>query len=92
MSDQGARKPTDGSQYIADVILDDLFHGCALTAYLDEADTKRHWPESEPTRRRAFDYYESALAAKNGTACLRSSSSEPAQSVSEACRRLRDSR
>ncbi|MGO9462678.1 MAG: hypothetical protein ACLQVF_00745 [Isosphaeraceae bacterium] len=48
-----------------DAILDDLFHSCALAAFLDEAEHSRGWPASEATRRRAFAYYEQALAKKN---------------------------
>jgi hypothetical protein len=48
-----------------DDILDGLFHGCALTAYLDQAHEERGWPSSEGTRRRAFRYYEEELAKKN---------------------------
>jgi len=48
-----------------DNILDDLFHACALAAYLDEARITQEWPECEATRRRAFRYYEQALRDKN---------------------------
>ncbi|MGO9469698.1 MAG: hypothetical protein ACLQIB_44850 [Isosphaeraceae bacterium] len=41
------------------------FHGCALAAFLDQAEVERGWPSLEATRRRAFDYYEQELAAKN---------------------------
>jgi hypothetical protein len=49
-----------------DEILDGIFHGCALAAYLDQAKAEQGWPSSEATRRRAFRYYEDALAEKNG--------------------------
>lgn len=50
-----------------DDILDDLFHGCALAAYLDEAAQGNIWPpDREATRQRAFRYYEQALAEKDG--------------------------
>jgi hypothetical protein len=48
-----------------DEILDGLFHGCALAAFLDQAEAERGRPSREGTRRRAFQYYEEALAAKN---------------------------
>ena len=49
----------------ADSILDDLFHGCALLAYLDQAEIDQTWPpDSEVTRRRAYRYYEEALAER----------------------------
>jgi hypothetical protein len=50
---------------IDDDILDDLFHGCALAAYLDQAAAEGWPPDCEATRRRAYDYYEQALAEKN---------------------------
>jgi hypothetical protein len=46
-------------------IFDDLFHGCAFQAYLDEARAVQGWPESEATRRRAYRYYEEALAEQD---------------------------
>jgi hypothetical protein len=49
-----------------DDILDDLFHGCALIAYIDQALEEQGPPDCERTRRRAYRYYEEALAAKNG--------------------------
>jgi hypothetical protein len=49
-----------------DDILDGLFHGCALAAYLDQAAEEQSWPpSSEGTKQRAFRYYEDALAEKN---------------------------
>jgi hypothetical protein len=48
-----------------DDILDDLFHGCALRAYLEMvAETGQSPPDSVATRQRAYDYYEEALAEK----------------------------
>jgi hypothetical protein len=48
-----------------DNILDELFHGCALTAFLQVAFEQGAMPDAETTRRRAFDLYEQALRAKN---------------------------
>ena len=48
-----------------DDILDNLFNFCALAAYLDQAAEQRGWPDSEATKRRAYRYYEEALAEKN---------------------------
>jgi hypothetical protein len=48
-----------------DDVLDGLFHGCALAAFIDQAEQQRGWPDRELTRRRAFQYYEEALAEKN---------------------------
>jgi hypothetical protein len=45
-------------------ILDDLFQGCAFAAYLDQARAQGSWPDPELTRRRAYDYYEKALAER----------------------------
>lgn len=45
---------------------DDLFHGCAFAAYVDQAAEEGDWPpDSEATKRRAYRYYEEALAARN---------------------------
>ena len=49
-----------------DDIFDDLFLGCALTAFLEVAAEHKEMPDSEVTRRRAFNLYEEALRAKNG--------------------------
>lgn len=48
-----------------ETILDDLFLGCALAAFVELAKACQVYPESEPTRRLAYDYYEKALAKKN---------------------------
>ena len=47
-------------------ILDDLFLGCALTAFLQVAFEQRAMPDAETTRRRAYQLYEDALRARNG--------------------------
>jgi hypothetical protein len=48
-------------------ILDDLFHGCALAAWLDQAAEEGAWPpDSVATKHRAYRYYEEALAERNG--------------------------
>jgi hypothetical protein len=51
---------------MTDDILDDLFHGCAFAAFVTQATAERGWPDSDATRRRAFDYYQDELARKNG--------------------------
>ena len=48
-----------------DDIMDGLFHGCALAAYVDQAALQQGRPDSEATRQRAYRYYEDALAEKN---------------------------
>ena len=50
------------TSHLADDILDDLFHGCALAAYLEQARLQQTWPDSEQTRRRAFRLFEEQLA------------------------------
>ncbi len=50
-----------------DDIFDSLFHNAAWDAFLDQAEQQRGWPDRELTRRRAFQYYEEALAEKNVT-------------------------
>ncbi len=60
-------------------IFDDLFHGCALRAYLEQTAIGGVWPpDSEATRVRAYQLYEEALAEKNGRArCSRSIDGKP---------------
>ncbi len=60
-----------------DEILDGLFHVCAWAAYLDEARDRQDWPDPEATRRRAFDYYEQALAEKNRTRTVPEAPTDP---------------
>jgi hypothetical protein len=49
-----------------DEILDSIFHGCALIAYIQVATETGIWPPPcVETRRRAYDLYEQALAEKN---------------------------
>lgn len=50
----------------SDEILDDLFHACAFTAFLEQARAQQGWPDSNATRQRAYRLYEQALAEKNG--------------------------
>ena len=45
-----------------DDILDDLFHACAFTAFLEQAVIKQGWPDPEATRRLAYRLYEEAPA------------------------------
>jgi hypothetical protein len=46
----------------ANDILDDLFHGCALAAFVEQARLQQTWPDREETRRRAIRLYEDQLA------------------------------
>ena len=56
---------SQGNAMADDDILDDLFHGCAFQAYLQQAAIEQGPPDSEATRRRAYRLYEEALAEKN---------------------------
>jgi hypothetical protein len=48
----------------SDDILDDLFHACALIAFLQQAAESQGWPDCEATKHRANRLYEEALARK----------------------------
>ena len=45
-------------------VVRDLFHCCAVAAFVAEARAVQGWPESEPVRRRAYTLYEHHLAAE----------------------------
>jgi hypothetical protein len=64
-----------------DDILDGLFHGCALAAFLEQAEAEQGWPESEATKQRAYRYYEDALAAKNRSRAAESDQPEEADAA-----------
>lgn len=51
---------------ISDDILDDMFHGCAFAAYVEEAVACGGPPCEEKTRRRAFRLYEETLVERQG--------------------------
>ena len=46
---------------IDDEILDDLFLGCAFSAFVQQARLQESWPDSETTRQLAYRMYEDAL-------------------------------
>jgi hypothetical protein len=48
-----------------DEILDDLFHGAAFAAFVDEICMTGNLPESDLTKARAYRYYGEALAEKS---------------------------
>ena len=48
-----------------DEFLDSVFLGCAFAAYVELAQETKGVPDREATRRRAYAYYEEALAEKN---------------------------
>jgi hypothetical protein len=52
---------------ISDDPLDDMFFGCALTAFLQVASEQRAMPDKEATRRRAYRLYEETLREKHST-------------------------
>jgi hypothetical protein len=45
--------------------LDELFHACALRAFIEQSHASGSWPCPESTRRLAYSLYEKALAEKN---------------------------
>ena len=47
-----------------DDLLDDLFSGCAFAAYVELASATGGEPDSEATRRLAYQFYERALAER----------------------------
>jgi len=49
----------------AEDLFTDLFQGCALTAFLQQAYACQGWPDPEETRQRAYTLYEEALAERN---------------------------
>lgn len=55
----------DGGMGPTDEFWDDLFLGCAFAAFVDQAARQHGSPDSERTRRRAYWYYEEALAEKS---------------------------
>ena len=49
-----------------DPILDDLFHACALEAFVQESRSVGGWPHSEAVKQRAYRLYEEEMAKKSG--------------------------
>lgn len=45
--------------------LDELFHACAMRAFIEQSHASGSWPCPEATRRLAYSLYEKALAEKN---------------------------
>ncbi len=90
----------DGS--IGESILDDLFHGCAIAAFVERMVIERTMPDPEATRRLAYQLYESELHQKNVAAGAerhvgkvvgeRSNRSEPHHSCSDPTDAGRDPR
>jgi hypothetical protein len=47
--------------------LDDLFHGCAIVAFVEvRRETNQFPPDGEAVRRRTYRYYEEKLARTEG--------------------------
>ena len=44
--------------------LDDLFHSCALRAFVEQSQIDQGWPNPEATRQLAYLLYEQALAER----------------------------
>lgn len=75
--DPGIPALAPGEGGTTDSILDDPFHLAAWQAYLEVyAGTKQFPPDSETTRRRAYQLYEEALAEKNRSKQPNDSSAE----------------
>lgn len=55
-----------GVRPLADPIWDDLFHACALAAYVRVAVETGREPDREQTRRLAYRLYEAALTGTEG--------------------------
>ena len=71
---------------MTDDILDSLFHGCALRAYLEVwAQTGIFPPDSETTRIRAYQLYEEAIAEKNGRKQPVDSGRSPPREAGQGC-------
>lgn len=60
----GGETPRDVASDDLAAFLDNMFHGAALTAYVEQARSQQSWPCPEATRRRAYSLYEAELAAK----------------------------
>lgn len=61
----------------------ELFHQCALVAYVDEARRQAQWPDSESVRRRAYRLYESELRVGQSVQDLLASSAGCATSLGD---------
>ncbi|WP_437185254.1 hypothetical protein SH668x_002353 [Planctomicrobium sp. SH668] len=63
-----------------DLLLDDLFHGCAFTAYVELAIQCDGVPDQDTTRQLAYRYYEAELAKRNsGGSSIGSTGPSPGQ-------------
>jgi hypothetical protein len=49
---------------MTDEITNDLFHCCALVAFVEQARLQQAWPDQAATRRRAFGLYETELRSR----------------------------
>ena len=69
-----------------DDILSDTFHFCAFRAYLEIwAVTRQFPPDSEATRRLAYQYYEQELAEKNRRKQPAENSRTPSREAGTGC-------
>lgn len=64
---------------------DDIFHACALRAWIDVAQTTGRWPpDTEATRRLAYALYERELRKKNEPASA-AAAKNPIYTSPESC-------
>ena len=69
-----------------DSFWDNIFHGCAWAAYLEIlAATRQFPPDSEATRRLAYQYYEQELAENNRRKQPAVSSRTPRREAGQDC-------
>ena len=66
MSGSHRGESASGARPLADPIWDDLFHACALAAYVRVAVETGRAPDREQTRRLAYRLYEAELAGAAG--------------------------
>lgn len=73
----------------SDDFWDNLFHSCALVAFVEQAKAEQGWPDATATRRRAYQYYEDALAAKNARVAPPDPSPRECQGLTSRSKRAR---
>jgi hypothetical protein len=64
MNSENAEPPKVPGNFADPPLTADLFHCCALAAFVAEARATGGWPNSDATRRRAYALYEAELAAE----------------------------
>ncbi len=61
-----------------DEILDDVFHGVAFAAFVEQARLAQTWPDSEAVKRHAYRLYEATVAERNADRVADDVFTEPA--------------